>query len=347
MADDRGVAVWTSRPIFQSVPWIALRTPDGAVHHVEDDLLRLDETSWRWNPPGDLDWVEAGIAVSTDDGEASVVMVSAGAREPRGFLDCAVTDDPVHPHSIWEHSKQYPETSVGRASGEMSEMDSVRQAREILEPIVTPGMTLLDVGCGAAHAWRGLKSLGVEYSGVDSYARGIHIARAILSEQGLAPDRLRVTAVEDLPRSESYDVVLSLNMLLYQPRFELPLEIMARAARRWLVIRSSFADTTCARYLPDVLLEPGYEGTRAYFSIFGRDDVQRFLEGEGFEVAWMADWRQAHRFGGQAEIVGGIPLPAEFLVARRVTPPPTVDRIIGSLADDMRQFRERRRDLIR
>ncbi len=84
---------------------------------------------------------------------------------------------------------------------------------------------------------------------------------------------------------------------------------MARAARRLLVIRSSFGDETEVRYLPDVLLEPGFETMRAYFSIFSRTEVEAFLAEEGFSVSWVEDRRQRERFGGEPEVVGRDPAP--------------------------------------
>ena len=56
---------------------------------------------------------------------------------------------------------------------------------------------------------------------------------------------------------------------------------------------------------------------RAYFSVFARGDVEAFLRDEGFSVQWVEDRRQRDRFGGEPEVVGGIPLPYEFLVAER------------------------------
>ena len=44
---------------------------------------------------------------------------------------------------------------------------------------------------------------------------------------------------------------------------------------------------------------------------------QEFVEEEGFEVEWVEDRRQRERFGGEPEVVGGIPVPYEFLVGRR------------------------------
>jgi hypothetical protein len=56
---------------------------------------------------------------------------------------------------------------------------------------------------------------------------------------------------------------------------------------------------------------------RAYFSIFSRGEVEAFLGAEGFNVEWLPDRRQQERFGGEPEVVGGIPLPYEFLLAER------------------------------
>jgi hypothetical protein len=128
---------------------------------------------------------------------------------------------------------------------------------------------------------------------------------------------LRALAVEDLPPDERYTAVVSLSTLLYAPDFRLSLEAMARAAERLLLVRSSFGDETTVRYLADVILEPGFEETRAYFSIFSRAEVESFLADEGFAVEWVEDRRQRERFGGEPEVVAGIPLPYEFLVAER------------------------------
>ena len=120
-----------------------------------------------------------------------------------------------------------------------------------------------------------------------------------------------------MPPDERYEAVVSLSTLLYAPDYRLPLEAMARAASRVLVVRSSFGEETTVRYLADTLLEPGFQELRGYFSIFSRREVEAFLEEEGFAVEWVEDRRQRERFGGEPEIVGGVPLPYEFLVAER------------------------------
>jgi hypothetical protein len=311
----RSVHVWSSEPVFQSLPWLAVRTPEGEVVHVEEGLLRLDESRWRWEPA--FEWREAAFAASTDAGEAATVRITPETGPGDVFVGRATTSHALRPRSIWEHSKLYTRSAVARSAGREPELDSAAQAREILAARLRPGESVLDVGSGAGHLWRSVRDLGVEYHGIDSYRRAIEIGRVTLGAAGLPLSRLRAIRVEDLPIDERYDAVVSLSTLMYAPDFRLPLEAMARASRRVLVVRSGFGDVTEVRYLPDVLLERGFEQMRAYFSIFARDDVEDFLRDEGFSIEWIEDRRQRDRFGGKPEVVGGIPLPYEFLVAER------------------------------
>jgi hypothetical protein len=108
------------------------------------------------------------------------------------------------------------------------------------------------------------------------------------------------------------------------------------------VIRSSFADAGETRYLADVLLEEPFHTMRTTFDIAPRDEVEAFLAAEGFRVTWVADRRQAERFGGRPEVVGGIEIPYEFLFAERISEPPDETAILGpQLVEVRRAWRER------
>ena len=316
-----------TEPLYQSVPWIAVRTAAGEVLHAEAGILRTAEGRWTWEPPADLEFLEVGVAGSTSAGRSAVFTCRPGESTVTALKRLPLAPHPTRPRSIWEHSKPFLSLSEARAAGRRDETDSVRQARSYLE-ILEPGMTVLDVGCAAGHAGRFLPNL--RYYGIDSCARVIELGRQHLRSAGIPAENLRALALEDLPLAETYDAVLCLNVLPYMADFRLPLEVMARAARRLLVIRASFAERTSIRFLSDVLLEPGFQGMRAYYNIFGRADVQTFLESEGFEVRWAEDERQTRVFGGKSESVGGIELPYEFLVAKRVRPPPTESETQGS-----------------
>jgi len=322
------VRVWSSGPLYQALPWLAVRGRDGSVRHVEEGLERVDARHWRWRPQDD-DWEEAAFAGSTDLGRSAVAHVTRQGATPGGFLERPMRAHATHPRSIWEHSKLFPALCAERAAGRAPEMDSVRQAVALIGPSVSAGASVLDVGCGAGHAFRSLKGLGLEYHGIDSYARGIEIGRAALAGEGLPAARLRELAIEDLPPGEEYDFVLCLSTLGYFPQYHLPLEAMARAARRMLIVRASFGDASVTRFLPDVLLEPGFQSMRAYFQVWSRDEVASFLDSEGFRPRFVPDERQTQRFGGSPEVVGGIELPYEFLVAERVAPIPEENAVLG------------------
>jgi SAM-dependent methyltransferase len=309
------VLISASEPIFQSFPWIAIRTADGVVSHAADPV-RIDPNHWVWQPPSGVAWDEVAVGASTDLGRSAVARVGPSDGVATAFLAGIVGPDPVQPRSIWQHSKAFPEQTAARAAGEAPEMDAAAQAADYLRGRLEPAMSVLDVGCAGGHLGRSLDPFGVDYHGIDSSPRAIDIGRAFLP--GAARGRLRPLSLEQLPPDERYDAVVCLSTLLYFPRFEEPLDAMSRACRRWLVIRSSFGDETEIRYLADVLLEPGFQSMHAYFNVFARGEVQVFLESRGFDVAWESDRRQRDRFGGEPEVVGGIALPYEFLLAERV-----------------------------
>jgi len=337
------VHVRTSAPLFQSIPWLAARTADDQVVHIERDVVRLDPNRWRFTPPPGLDWEELAVAGSTDLGETAVSVI--GPRDGPGalFLRRTTKESSVRPRSIWDHSKYFVELCVARASGEAPEMDAVRQAVDLLAPWLEPGMTVLDVGCAAGHLQRPLAALGVEYHGIDLCDRAIEIGRIYGEERGVPARSLRALPLENLPSDERHDVVVSLSTLPYFAAFELPLEAMARAADRWLVVRASFGETPETRYVPDVLLENGFQSLRGYLNVYGRVDVQAFLEGEGFRVEWIEDARQRDQFAGSPESVGGIEIPYEFLVAERVAARPTEEEILGdAFATAAREWRAAR-----
>jgi SAM-dependent methyltransferase len=330
VAHHRGVVhVQASAPLFQSIPWLAVRTPDDQVVHLETDIVRLDPTRWRFTPPPDLRWEELVVAGSTDLGATSVAVIGPDDGPGSLFLRRRTEESPVRPRSIWDHSKYFVELCVGRASGAAPEMDAVRQAVDLLAPLLEPGMSVLDVGCAAGHLQRSLARFGVQYHGIDVYSRAVEVGRLFGEERGLTASSLRAMPLEELPTSERYDAVVSLSTLAFFPAFELPLEAMARAAERWLVVRACFGDETETRYLPDVLLEEGFQMLRAYMNVYSKRDVEMFLRREGFRVEWREDRRQRDRFSGRPEIVGGVELPYEFLFAERVGPRPSEEEILG------------------
>ncbi|MBT3603202.1 MAG: class I SAM-dependent methyltransferase [Candidatus Latescibacteria bacterium] len=316
------VDIWSTAPLFQSIPWLTVRTPDGQIRHIEEGVLRRDAQHWTWEIPTDLNWVELGAGGSTELGASAVAKVCPDHQVAHTFLNTKTDTHPTHPRSIWEYSKPYAKTCVDRASQNVPTMDSIQQAFDLLHPHIKPKMSLLDVGCASGQAWHTFKSLQVNYHGIDSYERSIKMGQHILPQYDLPAHHLRVLDLEDLPLEETYDAIICLSVFYYFPMFHRPLEILARATEKWLIIRSSFAEDTEIRDYPDPLLEEGYQHLRTYLNIFSRSKIEDFLVAEGFQVTWIPDDRQTNCFQNKPEEVAQIPIPAEFLLAERIAPSP-------------------------
>src|SRR5690606_12883890 len=70
--DRNRLRISSSAPLFQSSPWIAVRTKSGEVLRADGNMHRIDETHWTWAPPPELALEEVGIAGSTDSGASAV-----------------------------------------------------------------------------------------------------------------------------------------------------------------------------------------------------------------------------------------------------------------------------------
>jgi len=348
---DNAVHIKTTHPLFQSIPWIAVKTGSGTLIQQQKDVLREDAQHWVWRPEKNLEWTEVGIGGSTEMGASATAKLQKKDAPTPSVIKRSFTTHPKHPHSIWEYSKYYLELCIARASGKAEEMDSIKQAVELLKPHLQAGMSVLDVGCAAGHAWHSLRNYSIEYFGIDTSERAINIGRDYLPKTGLKANHLRALSIEDLPPQESYDTVMCLNVLSYLPMYHLPLEVLARATNKWLVIRSGFDTETQIRFLPDVWLEPGFQTLRTYFNIYSKNEIETMLRSEGFKVFWHRDRRQLEKFNGQPETIGGLSLPAEFLFAERIAPRPSASSIWGpkfsALANQWLRDRQEPNDDIR
>lgn len=326
---DNTIHIQTSHPLFQSIPWISVKTESGTIVHQQQGILREDAQHWVWHPEKNLKWAEVAVGGSTEMGAAATTKLSKKDAHTPTVIKRTLIPHPKRPHNIWEHSKYYLELCISRASGQAEEMDSIQQALELLKPHLQPNMTVLDAGCAAGHAWHSLHPYDIEYFGIDASERAINIGRAYLSKAGLKANHLRPLPIEELPPEESYDAVMCLNVLSYLPMYHMPLEVLARATNKWLVIRTGFGTDTQIRFLPDVWLEPGFQTLRAYFNIYSKSEIETFLSNEGFKVSWHKDRRQQEKFNGHPETIAGLSLPAEFLFAERIAPRPSPESIWG------------------
>jgi SAM-dependent methyltransferase len=222
--------------------------------------------------------------------------------------------------NIWEHSAQVRDLYARRAQGS-DEMDAAVQAVEILAPLVLPGQTLLDAGCGSGYYYQSFKRrcIDIEYYGLDYSPSLIDIGRRYLPQAGLPPERLMVGAIEDL--TGQYDWVICFNTLSWCPDFRRPLDRLASAARHYLLLRTNLGDRTLYRWEIDGYLDSGYNHLKAYWNQYSEIEVTAFLNDLGFDVTPIID----RRTNGAMEPVVGKPYYWKILLAKRREPLWNVD----------------------
>lgn len=214
--------------------------------------------------------------------------------------------------SIWEHSEVVRELYAARAADRAEEMDCAAQAAELLAPLVRPGDSVLDAGCGSGYFFHSLRrrALPVEYVGVDASPSLIAIGREHLPAFGLPADRLVVSRLEDL--DGQVDHVVCLNVLSNVDNYHRPLERLLAMARTSLVLRESLTTGARYQYVTDEYLDDGV-ALRVHVNHYDLDDVRGFVAARGFDVETVVD----RRTGGRPEQVIGHDHHWTFLVARR------------------------------
>jgi SAM-dependent methyltransferase len=108
---------------------------------------------------------------------------------------------------------------------------------QLLRGRITPGMTIIDAGCGSGRNLVYLLRNGYDVSGVDEDAKAIDAARRLADELAprLAPDSFRVERIEEMTFPDARaDVVIS-NAVLHFARDEAHFSAMICAM--WRVLR--------------------------------------------------------------------------------------------------------------
>lgn len=227
-------------------------------------------------------------------------------------LTGAIRDDGFAQHNIWEHSATVRTLYRQRARDEVEEMTCAAQGAELLVPLVKPGDTVLDVGCGSGYFYHSLRKRAIpaEYHGIDATRCLIEIGQAELPRFGLPDTRLATLRLEDL--GGAVDHVVCINVLSNIDNFHKPLERLLKIARKSVILRESIADTASHMYVRDRFLDAGVD-LGVYVNTYARGEIREFIVSRGFAVREEAD----RRCGGKPEMVIGYPHHWTFLVATR------------------------------
>jgi SAM-dependent methyltransferase len=221
-----------------------------------------------------------------------------------------IGDDGWLTYSIWEHSTTVRELYARRCRLEAEEMTCAAQAAELLAPHVTPGDSLLDVGCGSGYFYHSLRKrqIPVGYFGIDGSPTLVEIGRSILPRYGLPAENLRVLRIEDL--AGHADHVLCMNVLSNIDNYHRPLERILDCARKTVILRESLGETAAYRYVRDEYLDPGCR-LNVHVNTYPTGEVLDFIRSYGFDAQIIDDRRSV----GRPEMVIGYPHYWTFLLA--------------------------------
>lgn len=215
--------------------------------------------------------------------------------------------------NIWERSASVRRLYRQRCLREVEEMTAHAQAAEILSQLVSPGESLLDVGCGAGYFFHSLmsRSIDVRYWGIDATSTLIDIGREILPQFGLPKDRLQNVRIEDA--DGGFDHVVCMNVLSNIDNYHRPLERMLQMARRTVLLRESIKSGAEYQYVPDNFLDAGAT-LKVHVNHYDLEDLTTFVSSYGFDVTHIVD----RRTNGKPELVIGYPHYWTFLLATRL-----------------------------
>jgi ubiquinone/menaquinone biosynthesis C-methylase UbiE len=195
---------------------------------------------------------------------------------------------------VWDRNKSYGEVLYKRAVGELPEMESSKRVAKEVKKFAVPGLTILDVGCGAGHYLRSLRrELGESFSYTGCDATEHYIA---LAKQAFARDKNASFKVSDIFalnfEDNSFDLVICNNLLLHLPSIERPLQELTRVARKRAIVRTLCGDRSFR--IQDVKpqadgREFGADGEPAefhYYNIYSRDYIKSVLSADSKVRSW-------------------------------------------------------------
>ena len=145
---------------------------------------------------------------------------------------------------IWDKYKQYGEVLYKRAIGESEEMESAKSLCNTIKSVYKPGMSVLDVGCGAGHYLRSLRERvdpSINYTGADATEYYLSLAR-----KAFPGVRFEIADIFNLPFADaSFDIVICNNVILHLPPPPIkPISELIRVAKYNTIIRTLFGVQT-------------------------------------------------------------------------------------------------------
>jgi ubiquinone/menaquinone biosynthesis C-methylase UbiE len=143
--------------------------------------------------------------------------------------------------TLWDRDKSYGDYFYKMAIGETDEMFSSIALTEQIRKIYKPQMKVLDVGCGAGHYLRSLRSRlneNINYLGIDATPYYIELAQKAYQNSNI----FKIGSIFDLPMGKNeFDIVMCNNVILHlaSPAIKALSELI-RVSDKYVVVRTIF-----------------------------------------------------------------------------------------------------------
>ena len=172
-----------------------------------------------------------------------------------------------------------------RFGGPIGDLVARGQA-DVLADMVGPvqGRTIIDVGTGTGRGAFLLAGAGAQVTGIDASEQMLAIARQRAAEMG-APIDFQVGDAHEIGfGARSFDLAVSLRVLMHTPRWRQCIGELCRVARHGVVLDyPSAASTALFQSVARKLLHPVGLSSEPY-RVFTDGQVRRELEAHGFRI---------------------------------------------------------------
>ena len=188
-------------------------------------------------------------------------------------------------------AEKYRELFKLRAEGKLGNMECTKRLFDILKPLFSERMSILDVSCGVGHYFRKVKELGtINYLGVDLDAKAIEIANEVWKDYPNVSFKVMNASKLEL-ENNSYDIVYCYNLLLHLKDYKDVLKELLRVSGKHVIVRSLFDDEYCTtKHEASVDYRNVYSDGFFFYNTYARDDVRNFLNNLGsFKIEFLDD----------------------------------------------------------
>lgn len=212
---------------------------------------------------------------------------------------------------IWEKDPSVEQRTFKRVTGELQEMESTKQLVDLISDIYHPGMMVLDVGCAAGHYYNGLKRIDsdLEYWGVDATVPYIEFAKKHFKDNRRA--NFLVGDIFNLPENltNSFDIVYCCNLILHLPSFQVPIENLIRASKKYCIIRTLVAEKThLSQFLyTDSFDENGDPSDFVHQNTYSASSIESFISSLGcYKVKFIGDKFDGNQINNEYKEFSGL-----------------------------------------